>query len=255
MRNLLTIPAFLVLFSAGVFGQSEEPKPQEITQPPASASACPQIEVRSQGPRTIREGQPIAFTANIAGGDKNVTPSIVWNVSGGAIKDGQGTPRIDVDSNGAGTDRRIVADLWVGGYAPECTTQKTYTISVVPPARKADEFGELAAEQEKERIEAAAAAVAQNTDYLYVIAYAGRTSPRGYASAAVRRIKTQLSERGISAPRIFAFDGGFREEPAYEIWFVPEGAEPPRPTPTVDRREIVYPKTTPAKRTTPAKKT
>ena len=253
MRKLCLLPAFLVWLSVGVFGQSEQSTPQDPRQANAPAvSPCPQIELRSQGPKAIREGQPISFTANIAGGDKNVTPAIVWNVSGGAIKDGQGTRRIDVDSNGAGADRKIVADLWVGGYAPECITQANTSVNVVPPAHKIDEFGELAPDEEKSRMEAAAAAVASNSDHLYLIGYAGRQTVRMYTSTALRRMRDQIMKAGLPPSRVSAYDGGFREQPAFELWIVPEGAEPPRPTPTVDRKEIVYPKTPP--RSAPARK-
>lgn len=246
------IPALLVLLSPCVFSQTDEPaKP---TPPPSAeaASPCPRLEIQSPAMRTVREGQPVMFVANISGGDKTVTPSIVWSVSAGVIKDGQGTRRIEVDTHGGGADRQIVADLWLGGYAAECGSQApAQSIRVVPPASKADEFGDLAVDKENERIEAIAGALSQSSDNLYVIAYAGRSNVRGYAGTALRRIKAQLATRGIPANRIGAVDGGFREQPAYELWIVPEGAEPPRPTPTIDRKEIVYPAT--PRRTTPSK--
>lgn len=243
------IPVLLVSLSPCVFSQSDEPPKPAPPVNGEAASPCPRFEIQNPAMRTVREGQPVMFAANISGGDKTVTPSIVWTVSAGVIKDGQGTRRIEVDTNGAGADRQIVADLWLGGYAPECGSQApAQSIKVVPPASKADEFGDLAVEKENERIEAIAGVLSQSSDNLYLIAYAGRSNVRGYAGTALRRIKAQLATRGIPANRIGAIDGGFREQPAYELWIVPEGAEPPRPTPTIDRKEIVYPKTTPARK-------
>jgi hypothetical protein len=246
MRKVFVIaPLLYAAFSMGSIAQtpprkSEAPAKAVPSANPPAPSPCPKIEFQGQAPRTVRDGQPVAFGVNIAGGDPDVAPTIVWNVSAGSIKDGQGTRRIEVDSTGAGTDRQIVADVWIGGYAPECSNQATVAVKVVGNAIKIDEFGALDQEKENERLAEIAAAVSQSGDNLYVIAYSGRTSIRGFASTALRRIKAQLTNVGVQAQRIGNIDGGFREEAAYEVWIVPEGADPPRATPTVDRKEIVY---------------
>jgi hypothetical protein len=59
---------------------------------------------------------------------------------------------------------------------------------------------------------------------------------------------------GIQVERLITIDGGYREEPAHELWVVPIGAEAPRPSPTINSRDIVFPKTTPTKPATPVKK-
>jgi len=222
-----------------------DPPPKQDAQ--QAASPCPQMQVQGQA-RTVREGQPLTFTARITGGDKTVTPSILWNLSAGSIQDGQGTQRITVDSAGAGMSREIVAELWLGGYAPECQMQSTpVRVAVVPPAAKFVEFGAVTAEEESEKVAAAVSAALQSNDRLYVIGYAGRKSERMYSSTALRRIRDQVLKAGMTAAQSGFYDGGFREEPYFEFWIVPEGAEPPRPTPTIDRKEIVYP---PATKTT-----
>jgi hypothetical protein len=45
----------------------------------------------------------------------------------------------------------------------------------------------------------------------------------------------------MTARRVAVLDGGFRETPAFVFWIVQRGSEPPRPTPTINRNEIVYP--------------
>lgn len=248
--------AAVSICAVGSFGQSEQPPPPtpEAANPPAQASPCPKVEIQNPANRSVHEGQQVTFVARVSGGDRTVVPSMLWNLSAGSIRDGQGTYKIEVDSTGAGAYRQIVADLWVGGYPPECTTQATaQTISVVPPAVKIDEFGELAVETEAERIANAVSAVSANNDTVYVIAYSGRTSGRGYASQSLRRIADQFRKAGITGRRLGGVDGGFREQPGFEFWVVPEGSEMPRPTPTIDRKEIVYPKTPPTRRV-PAKR-
>jgi hypothetical protein len=259
MRKVFGIaPLLVAALSLGSYAQAPptpRPDPPNRATPPVivePASQCPRVELQTQNGQNVRDGQPVMFVANISGGDPNVTPTIVWNVSAGSIKDGQGTRKIEVDSTGAGIDRKIVADLWIGGYSSECSSQAVATVRVIGHAAKVDEFGDLDPEKENERLASVVAATAQSNDNIFVIAYAGRTNVRGYALTAIKRIRTQLSASGLPAQRLGAIDGGFREEPIYEIWVVPEGADQPRATPTVDRKEIVFPSTTPA-RTTPVK--
>ena len=247
-NDLLILPALLALLVAGAAGQVTTDSAPPPPRPQTPVSPCPKIDVQGQSARAVREGQPVTFVANIQGGDTKAVPQIIWSVSGGTIRDGQQTRKIDVDSTGAGFYRELTASLWVGGYAPECITQASATVRVVPPAVKADEFSELDAAKEKEHLSAAASAAARSGDQMYVIVYAGRTSERGHASNTLRRIRAELLNDGLEATRIGFLDGGFRERPAVEIWTVPEGAEFPKATPTVDRREIVYPKPTPPAR-------
>jgi hypothetical protein len=245
--TLVKLPLALTLLSLGIAGQ--DPAPSKKPAPPAReapASPCPKFDIQNPPGRVIREGQSVVFSVNIAGGDPKVTPIIVWNLSAGYIKDGQGTRRIEVDSTGAGNDRQIVADIWLGGYATECPYQAMAAVKVIPPAYLAEEFGDLDPEKENERLANVASFLSQSKDNLYVIAYAGRNSVRGFAGNALRRIRTQLIASGFS--RGGFVDGGFREEPAYELWIVPEGAEPPSARPTIDRKEIVYPKPTPKRK-------
>jgi hypothetical protein len=252
----IAVPAVIGLFLSGVLAQDPPPPiPAEKTQPGALtvSNPCPTIQVQVPQAKIVRDGQPVTFALNLAGGDPNVVPTIVWSTSAGTIVSGQGTKSVHVDSTGAGANREIVADLWIGGFAPECTAQTSAMVRVAGPPSKVDEFGELPLEKENERIAALVSALPPANDHIVVIAYAGRNSARGFAGNGIRRIRTQLSAAGAPNDRISVTDGGFREEPAYEFWLVPEGSEAPKPTPTVDRKDIVYPKTTPV-RTVPTKK-
>jgi hypothetical protein len=214
---------------------------------------CPTVQIQAPAGKILRDGQPITFVANIAGGDPNVAPTIVWNTSAGTIVGGQGTKNIHVDSTGAGSYREITADLWLGGYAPECVVQASASVRIAGPANKVDEFGELALEKENERLAEFVSSIPPVNDHIVIFAYAGRNSVRNYANTALRRIRTQLVANGVPNERLSVTDGGFREQPAFEFWLVPEGADAPKPTPTVDRKEIVYP-VAPKRTTAPAVK-
>jgi hypothetical protein len=51
------------------------------------------------------------------------------------------------------------------------------------------------------------------------------------------------STRGIYLGRIVTVDGGYREVPMTELWMVPRGSTPPKPSPTVDPSKIKPPVT------------
>jgi len=250
MKKIVPFFSFIVaLFSAICsYGQSPpppKPTPKAGTAPPAAVVApCPQVQIQA-AQQPVREGSPVAFAAAISGGDPGVTPIYSWSTTAGTLVSGQGTRNIVVDSNGAGADRKIIADLLIGGYSSECTNQATATVMIAGPATKVDEFGELPEKDEAMRLEQLYPFLTQYSDRLYIFAYAGRSNVRGYASDAARRLKAYMVKAGIPSDRISANDAGFREQPAFEFWLVPIGSETPRPTPTIDRKDIVYPKPPP----------
>ncbi len=45
------------------------------------------------------------------------------------------------------------------------------------------------------------------------------------------------TNRGIGRDRLVIINGGYRESNSFELWLVPQGAEAPRPTPTVSPDE------------------
>ena len=251
MQRTLTVSLslyFLLFMFASANGQKPAPSPANPA-PPTGPPPCPTVSVQAQ-PNQVHDGQRVSFTANIQGGDQRVSPTIVWNTSGGAITQGANTRRIEVDTTGAGStsDRQIRVDVWVGGYAPECTLQASGNVRIIPPAVKFGEFGEIDDETFKRNLDALSKYLDQSPDNLHLIAYSGRTSERGLIQKWVKRIRDALTTTEIAPTRIAAVDGGYREQPLFEFWIVPAGAEPPRPTPTLKRSDIVTPTTRPARK-------
>jgi hypothetical protein len=253
-------PILFAIFMISAHGQARPPfpyrtptptptpgvSPSPTPTPQPRPAACPRVQVQTQTGKTVRDGQSLNFIANIAGGDPKVQPTLLWNVNAGYIKDGQGTPKIEVDSTGAGglPDRELVVEVWVGGYAPECVIQESTKVKIIAPATKFGEFGEIDWKDAVENLKALSTYLAASPYNLYVIVYAGKKSERGYAFNWMRKLKDELVFDGVAQRRIIAMDGGFREDPACEFWIVPIGAEPPRPSPTVRREEVEYPPST-----------
>ena len=58
---------------------------------------------------------------------------------------------------------------------------------------------------------------------------------RGSAKAKIASMKTYAAYRKVSVEKFKFIEAGFREKSTVEIWFVPKGAEPPTPTPTLEK--------------------
>lgn len=253
MKIRLFLASAMLAVSAAAAASAQETKEQNLPPPPGqpqgqqagqAVSPCPRLDMQVPV-RSVREGTPVRFTANVAGGDTKVTPVFNWSISSGVMNAGQGTRSIDVDTTGAGADKNLTATLMVAGYAPECPHMAETTIKVIGPAKKVHEYGTVEEEQHIAWVDHLVASLAAD-EQGYLIVYAGRNNERGYASAEIRKVRTHLSKDGRTA-RLVLMDGGFREEPGFEMWIVPMGAETPKPSPTISSRDIVYPKTPPRK--------
>ena len=229
--------------SAQAFNPFATPTPTPTPKPTPEARAypCPSLSVQPLNRRPMRDGESVSFMAILTGGDPKVAPNIVWNASAGTIIQGQGSRQITIDTTGAGSspDRMIKVDAWVGGYAPECVLQGSATTRVIPPATKFGDFGKLPEDAVKKNLTTLAEYMAQVPDNLWLIVYAGRDSKRGFSYTQAKQMKDELIADGVSPRRIITLDGGYMEKPLFDFWMVPFGAQPPRPNPTIDRREIM----------------
>jgi hypothetical protein len=255
-RALLAFGSFIVLtgvLALGTSAQTPEPqkptpeKPAPADQPPVDP--CPKIDIKVPN-QPIREGLPAKVSVALAGGDKKVAPMFDWSISAGMINGGHGTPTIEIDTTGAGADRTVYATVLIGGLAPECDSSANATFTVAGPAQKVDEFGTMPDEELSERVDKFLSHVS-TADQAYIFAYAGRTNVRGHAAASLRQIRAHALKTGITSDRLVTMDGGYREEAGYELWLVPIGSEAPRPSPTVNARDIVFPKPPPPVRKRP----
>jgi hypothetical protein len=105
-------------------------------------------------------------------------------------------------------------------------------------ARKFDEFKYTPPYSEcdiKARLDEYWKVLKDNPDWrAYIVGYGGRRRPLkrvAYPPAYWREYLVEALE--VPAERVVVMDGGLREDAIVELWFVPPGAEPPKPTPTV----------------------
>jgi hypothetical protein len=231
----LMVVSFLSFSVSVGFNVSAQQRQPPQTTCPATKVACPD---------SVFRGGKLMFTADVRGGDQQVTPTFNWAVSAGSIESGQGTTTIHVDTSGLAPDSTVTATVDVGGFDRACgygatSSSCTTTIASKAEPRKLDEYGALKPKEESARldnfvVEMKADPQAQG----YVIAYGGRASRAGDARKAAEKVRDYLvSKGGLEAERVMIMDGGYRRQPAIELWVVPSGAEPPQPTPSVEPGE------------------
>jgi hypothetical protein len=119
--------------------------------------------------------------------------------------------------------------------------------------REFDKFGSICCEDEKARLDNFAVHLQNEPQTLgYIIFYEGRRYAscynhqprlprRGEAQARATRMKPYLTDtRGLDPKRVIIFFGGYRQEWMAELWIITQGAEPPKPTPTLEAKDIKF---------------
>lgn len=226
--------AFLLLSnlrqSSFVFAQQKQP----------AKPACPVTTVTCPDMAYINDR--LRITADVSGGDAKVKPTFNWSVSAGSIESGQGTPIIEVSTKELSDGQTVTATVEVGGYDRDCgygqvAASCTSSVMKKAEARKLDEYGKLTAKEENDRLDKFTIDLQLDpSSQGYIISYGGRTSREGDAQKAADRAKGYLvNKRLLDAGRIVTVTGGYREQPAIELWIVPSRAPLPKPTPTVKR--------------------
>jgi hypothetical protein len=239
--------AALTLISPG--GAANAPASAQPAAPETfAAQQCPTVTVSC--PDTGKDGEPLTFTANVSGGDPNVTPTFNWTVSAGTISSGQGTSSITVDTTGIG-GQTVTATVDVGGFPRNCSTSNSCTSSVEKKSAPAVKFGEYVTRDlsaNKAQLDKFVLALQQDpTAQGYIIAYGGRTShPEDAQKAADNATDYTMNTRKMDGARTLSGVGGYREQPTVELWIAPPGAAPPLATPTVAPKDV---KPAPAKPT------
>lgn len=204
---------------------------------PQKADLCPAVRVSCAD--SAAEGTAAAYSADLSGGDPEVTPTFNWTVSSGSIESGQGTSAISVATAGLGGST-ITATLDVGGYSRSCSTSNSCTMSVSKPSAKFAQYetNDLApARPVLDRWVAALAADPEAQGYL--IAYGGRSSGPGDAQkAADAATDYTMKVRKMDGARTLSGVGGYRDRPTVELFISAAGASPPMATPTVDPKDV-----------------
>ena len=193
------------------------------------APVCPNVSIVC--PDNVLVDKPLTFSANLTGVLAGKTPVYYWSVSAGRIIEGQGTSSIRVDTTGA-AGQSVTATLSIAGYNLDCSASCSVPIPLqVPPAKKFDEFPNIARNDEKARLDNFAVGLQNDpTATAYVVVYPSRRGRSGDVQKHTTRIVDYLvNSRGIDARRIVTLVGPMRDDLRVELWITPQGARPPTP--------------------------
>jgi hypothetical protein len=217
-------------------------RPKTVTIERAVAkSPCP-YPVNISAPTGVREGDQVTFSADVAYAGQSGL-NYTWTISPptARIAQGAGTPTITVDTTGVG-NQRVTAILVVddGSGDRNCRQRAQFATNVTalpqiprPTGRQFAEFPSVAFNEDKANFDNFAVALQEDpTATGYVIVYNGRRSRPARLNALVNRSRDYVvNTRNIDRSRVVVVGGGTREADTIELWIVPQGATPPRPTP------------------------
>lgn len=208
---------------------------------------CP-YPVSVSAPSVVDEGDVITFSSDVSYGGASAL-NYTWTVSppSARILSGAGTNAITVDSTGLGK-QKVTAILVVddGSGDAACRQMAQATVDITPPPvtkippHRFDEFPSVAFDDDKARLDNLAIELQNTPDATgYLFVYGGKTSRVGQADRLGARALDYLTKtRMLDPQRIVIVNGGYRETDYYEFWIVPQGAEPPQPSPTVQASDV-----------------
>ncbi len=110
-----------------------------------------------------------------------------------------------------------------------------------PKAELIDSFAYFNSEDGSARIDNLRITINQSPNNRgYVIVYGGKVGKKGEIEAHVRGIKQTFTLKGIDLKLIPIIKGGYREKLTIEFWNIPEGANLPKSTPSVDVKKVRF---------------
>jgi hypothetical protein len=217
MKQILFMALLICLFTMSSAAQTRRQDP------------CPKITFINPV-YEIEAGKPLILTIKLPA-DFSVTYN--WTISAGAIESGQGTDKIEIDTKEAegGT---ITATVELGGLAPVCDRTRSHTVMVIAKPRASKVYeGKFVNNGDLERqVDELINAILMTGDGKgCIIFYAGRKAPAVEVKRLTEVAIAQLKKRKADQTLFVIVDGGKRDETYIELWAVPKGAEPPKPSP------------------------
>src|SRR5436190_3330585 len=213
-------------------GDSIDPNCVSFSSIPIVIIDCPPVcpTVSISCPEAVQENSTATFTTHLTGGTSGITPTYNWTVSTGRIISGQGTESITDDTTGlAGQTLRASVDI--GGFGVPCPATCSVAIPIVIKPTQFDVYYDIARNDEKARLDNYAIQLQQEPGSQgYVIVYPSRKATDAQVHARAQRIVDYLvNTRGVDEHRVTVQMGPARDSWVFELWVVPEGAQPPIP--------------------------
>jgi hypothetical protein len=214
---------------------------------------CP-YPVNVSAPTSVAEGDQITFSSDVDYAGSSAL-NYTWTISpaGARIVRGSGTPTITVDTAGLGgqpVSAIIVVDDGSGDRTCRQSAQATTDVIRPPQAVIFDRVPPVTYDDLKARLDNLAIEL-QNTPNAqgYIFVYTAPSSRPGQSERLAKRVSDYLVvKRQIDSSRLVIVNGGNRDTDFYEFWIVPQGAQPPQPTPSLSGNAVAPTETAPTRR-------
>lgn len=204
---------------------------------PWLAFECPTYPISAKG--------PIVLNADILGLSNRVDQSrfvFSWKISGGDIRSGQGTRRLEFVAK-TETSRQIEVNLNVEGAPPDLAPEVSCRVTVDPNcslASLADQYSNITFSDEQSHLDRLAAKLASDSkSILYLVSYGGRNSCIYETRWRAERAQKYLVEQHKTAVnRVIIVESGFRESWSLEFFIGDKTDCGPLPAPTLNRSQV-----------------
>ena len=202
---------------------------------------CPTMQVYGNGFSYNQNGS-LDFTVFMSNVPENTTFEYEWKISAGRIVAGQGTKKITVDVDNVGS-KNVTAFVKVKEIDYPCKNFAWSNLTVKEnTAVLIDKFGRYNESEFKMRLDNLYTYLNNNpTTKGYIIIYASRTEGMREMERAIKSYKAGIAFRKFDASRVEIAKGGYRDENTIDMWILPQGTTPPKPTPTVDKKFVEVP--------------
>jgi hypothetical protein len=219
----------------------QQPKPQSTFHPPNAflEFRCPSYALPSD--EAVSLTGEVVLPKPFYGPEAGESISYRWNVEGGSLIAGQGSPRITIRPDKSRTSA-VRVTLEPKNAPPEIEINKTCVIrlDVTCKVRKVLEYSAIEPTEEFQRLDKLVTdwLLRDQTSFVYLVAYGGKKSCILEAEWRLRRLRAYLAKRhNIDQNRIVTVDGGFRNQFAVAIFVSPSKDCGPLPKPDVLRND------------------
>lgn len=214
---------------------------QQTKEPPRMLLdfRCPDYALVPGQSMTLRAD--IFATKEVLGHDQARLISYCWEVTGGKITVGQGTPQVTIEANELPSTSVGFVDVKIkfGGVPPDFERERSCRLKVDPkctPPILRDQYDDISLTDEQQRLDRLGSYLMAegSASDVYLVAYAARSSCFWEARQRTDRAKRYLVNRHkIEASRVITVDGGFRETLSVDIFISARDSCGPFPTPTL----------------------
>jgi hypothetical protein len=199
---------------------------------------CPLISI--EGNSETLDKSPLEFSADIQRLPPSVNLSYKWIVSAGQISETENGKKIKVDISNV-SEKQLKVKLIVEGLNFECDNQAIHTTRIAEYPFKFREFINHGENLKSGSWDSFAALSKSPSLQAKMFIYSSRSDASQNYQHGLKKVNAIMAFGRFPKEKMSIENGGFRDDLIFEIWLYPKNTEPPKPTPTVDKKFVEIP--------------